>query len=248
MKKLTLFVFLLLITVAYARIIVMSGSSGGGTPFVDDANTLALYHLDEGTGTSAGDETGNYDATCADNWTTGKFSGGLQCETDVENFVQATLLDVTPSAITIEMWFKSDANISSISSPNYMVRKINADNDNMEIRINSSGDYDGKVHFWTKDGIGSSTTLKGTTTIWTAGTWYYVVFIWDTVRGKEIWVNGVMENSIIGETTLMGNGTSEDFRIVKTSNYFVGVIDEIRVSDIARTQAEIEAHWNANKP
>ena len=218
--------------------------------FEVDGNTLALWRFDEGEGVTASDETGNYNGTVLGNWTTGKFDGALQCETDLANFIQeGTLLDVVPAAITIEMWFKTD---NPLQYSNYLFSKINKGTSYYDwfqtqfLQTDYSIDLSGA-----ESGHTPAKATNSTTTAWDIDTWYYVAFVWDTTRGLEIWVNGAMESNNTDATTLMANGTDNDFYIgcipAGAGYSFIGIIDEVRVSNIARTQAEIEAHWAANQ-
>jgi hypothetical protein len=89
---------------------------------------------------------------------------------------------------------------------------------------------------------GVSTTVQSTTTV-TSGTWIHVAAVRVKATGKmSVLVNGVDEASATGSTATLDAPKSIDFGgNTIDSRYFKGMIDEVRIWNIARTAAEIKA-------
>ncbi len=100
----------------------------------------------------------------------------------------------------------------------------------------------GKIEFY----YGNGTTWRGITTanpVLSVNTWQHVALTYNGAFMK-LYVNGV-EVASSSETMSLANASS-DFTIGNYSNWydrpFLGIIDEVRIWDIARTQAQIDAN------
>lgn len=154
---------------------------------------------------------------------------------------QATLLDTVPAAIAIMFRFIPDVTIDSgLASPVYILQKQNVVvQDRIQIFFE---DTTGKIVMFTEQANAGNKLLGSVKVSWTAGTEYHVVFTWDTTNGKRIFVDGSLDTSDGVETTLMGNGTAEDFFLGSTSSpslYFDGKIADFRVYNRIMTTTEI---------
>jgi hypothetical protein len=200
-----------------------------------DANTLALWHFNENSGTKAYDETANNNDITLSNaamWTTTAKMGAAAINPAALYIgTEETLLDVCPANGTIEMWFNPNVTIdSSISSNKTLMEKINGVSQGQYDIAFESGD--GRVWFYnSKAGV----KIFSTTAVWTAGTWYHIAATWGA-GGMEIWINGIRENTN-ATTVVMENGTLGNYMIGNHgggTTAFNGIIDEMRVSDIQR--------------
>jgi len=96
-------------------------------------------------------------------------------------------------------------------------------------------------------GTGTSYTVLEGTTVLQPNTWYYIVFKW-TSNSASIYLNGQLE----AQQSLTPNLIfSETFRIgcshLKTE-YLDSLIDDLRISNRARTDAEILSAYQSNQP
>ena len=211
-------------------------------PWEVDANTLALYHCDTGSGTTLVDETGNYNATLqsSDAWSTEhKFGTHSFYSNNLYQATQATLLDTVPANGTIEFWFCPDSTIPATHTFWPLIAKWNTTGPDEYMRINFL-ENDQRINFFMAVG-GATYNLYSTTTTWTGGQWYHVRCTWGS-NGMELWVNGVKEDSNTF-TGHMSNGTQSDFFICgywSGSYRFPGKIDELRVSNIQRSDGQTE--------
>jgi len=154
----------------------------------------------------------------------------VDCGTDVS---------LSPTTITIEAWIKlavgggSEQTIigrwgGSFANSSYLVRVLNS-----------------RLCFYTCNGS-SSTNLLGGTELQT-DTWYYVVAIHNASEGKSyLYLNGSSDATPALKNTPQSITTYATKIGVRGNNLydFKGLIDEIRVSNVVRTQAEMDAIWN----
>ncbi|MGB9791517.1 MAG: phage tail spike protein [Thermacetogeniaceae bacterium] len=146
---------------------------------------------------------------------------------------------LNPQEGTVECWVKTPSNMTATS------RII------FDTRV--SGNNNALVGYWNTYGnlrmiVGTGTsyyTITGVTTL-QPDTWYYVAFRW-SATGTAILLNGNVEAS---STTSPGLSFGSSFRI--GSNYLGGeyidsLIDDLRISSRARTDAEIAAAYSSGK-
>ncbi|MCX6353657.1 MAG: LamG domain-containing protein [Candidatus Aureabacteria bacterium] len=202
--------------------------------YTPDANTVALYHFNENTGTTSADATGSYNLTLssASIWTApGKFgASALNCA-GAYYASSGTLLDTAPNKGTIELWFCPNITISSsLGDYQMLLGKVNMEGHEMQLTFMPGT---GKLRWFS----GPIPYLYSTTSMWTGGTWYHVATTWGA-RGAEIWVNGVLEDSN-SDTGKIADGSWYDFylgRYAPTDSYkFNGKIDEFRLSNVQRS-------------
>ncbi len=75
------------------------------------SDTILLWHLDEGSGSTAGDASGNgrNGSVVSATWTTGRFGQGLSLAGGSAGSQYVVLADadaLTPSALTVDLWIK----------------------------------------------------------------------------------------------------------------------------------------------
>lgn len=164
---------------------------------------------------------------------------------------QTSLLDVVPAAIAIDFWFSPRVTFDSGAGANFEL--VDKDNINIEDRARiylNSGD--GKINWLTEENNNGLKSLLTTNASWTGGTWYHIIFTWDTTNGKQIFVDGAFDVADGAETTLMRNGTYKDFYwgcYQATSAFFDGKLDEIRVLSVIMSANRISTeHNNTSDP
>ena len=136
----------------------------------------------------------------------------------------------TDNTFTIEAWF----NIRSVGDE---LNTILA-NDEYEIHISGAS----KIFVWDN----GADSFEGTTTIQT-NIWYHVAFVNDGT-GRRIFLNGILDGQSESSSPL-GNAPQELWignDPQPPSRHFSGLIDEVRIWNVARTQEEIRE--NINQP
>jgi hypothetical protein len=210
-----------------------------------DANTLALYHFNEGSGQNLANATGNgRNATLGPDLTTdrdpawipdGKYGTALRFtrtgNQETGQYVNVNNAGVTLSTnqATVELYVRPRA---PYAHSNLFVAGFI----NFTVNINSSGG----IEF----GIGNGTNwhiVNAETPNLNDGNWHHLVASYNgsTMR---VFFDG-QERLAVGSQTVLAN--PNDFKIGGRyqNTYLNGDLDEIRVSNVARTLAEVIARY-----
>ena len=201
---------------------------------VDEDATVALWHFNEESGDIASDETGNNNGTLKPElsppvWTTnGRYKNALEFN-GIDDYVEvldSDSLDITDQ-ITIEAWIKAD----TWENPGALnVRNILDKGEHTTGKAYGLYSYNGKLHFRINKTSAADVSLN----LPSLGEWHYIVGTYDGVKIKLYIDNGTpaeknySENILTNDEPLyIGAGVNRDY-------YFDGVIDEVRISNIAR--------------
>lgn len=226
--------------------------AGGGstptptpTPAPTSAGLIGYWRLDETSGTSAADSSGNNKTGTVSGavWTAGH--NGNSLDFDGTNDYLSILDAFDPTTTTISAWIKPH----SVSNTNIICRTDSAgptQNWSHQIRITSGG----KLEAYTYDHTGGGKSVTGTTTL-TTNTWYHVAMTIKNGGQIKLYVNGQPEGTAQNITTMWVDGD----RYYVGSNaggnhgfpaigWFDGLIDEVKLFDRELTQSEIQALMN----
>jgi len=157
---------------------------------------------------------------------------------DVVEIPDDDSLDVT-SEITLEAWIKLDVRPSSIPRHFTIISKeytywmlVSQGSDKIQLYI--SGEVADQYAY-------STTALE-------AGEWYYVAGTYRASDGQfRIYINGVLETDLIREA---GNIRTSIYPVkigTLWSNFLDGIIDEPRISNVARSPAWIKATYETER-
>lgn len=203
-------------------------------PYDPDVATVGLYHLDEGYGPAATDASGNgldgtlYSAT----WTAaGRFGPGIEFAgtafVALPNSVSFTRPDMT-----FEAWIKMR---QFTPSPAVLIIDCYGGvlGGGRQLGITS----DRKPYaFAGRQGQADAYVAIGASAV-PIGQWIHLAAVFDESNGRiKIVVNGVVE-----DVENMATGTNLSFPInfgrhrAQDNGHFYGVLDEVRISDVART-------------
>ena len=213
---------------------------GGGGP----AGLVAYYSFDQGSGTTVTDVSGNNNtgSIVGATWTTsGKFNGALSFDgtnqrVDIPNTASLQL----SSAMTLEAWVKP----STVS--NAWRDVIFKGNDNYYLMATT-----GPAHAGTPAGgaivNGAHTEAFGTGVLPT-GTFTHLAATYDGATLK-LYVGGTLVGSkaATGAITTSTNPLQIGGDSIY-SQYFAGVIDEVRIYNTALTQAQIQTDMGVPPP
>ncbi len=144
-------------------------------------------------------------------------------------------LNMYNSSFTIETWVKSSSNHSS-------AWKILLEYGNWQAggyHLSSYNQNEIKVDFYGRSSVGATATFD-----WTDGKWHHIAGVFDNTNNKLIvYIDGVKkqeveENNAPGDAALnLGIGARGN------GSYFVNAeMDEIRIWNVARSQADIQAN------
>jgi len=211
-----------------------AASSTYGSEKVWTENYVGVWHLKEtGTNPAVLDSTANHNNSASQTWTpaAGKIDGAGTFNGTSNSINITSNAGLNPTSITVSGWANADVN----NKWQYMAVKnvqwdVGRDNDGLYYLgvWNASGTVVADVH------ATEATTEK----------WEYIVFTYDGSRAKY-YVN----NNAVINTLVTGNLASTD-NIVSigsqngTGNYWDGSIDDVRVSNIARSAGWISTEYN----
>jgi hypothetical protein len=206
------------------------------------SSLLALWHFDEGSGTTIYDSSGNGNTGTFVGviyWVTGEFGNAVQFTAgQYINVSSPNSLNIS-GPLTVELWFTRPA---LVADDKWILNKANSltDNDsNYEVWVDSSS----KIHA----GIGNGTTSQNvtSTSVTQVNTWYHVAFTADGTTLK-LYINGVLENSSSQTMTPVPNNQQLLIGARKTNYaayFFNGTIDEVAVYSRAKSADEIASDY-----
>lgn len=223
--------------------------------FATDASTLALWHCDDGTGTSAADGSGNSLPLTLTNVTWGASDGGGQ-DTTQSHFStgsylvfngtnayasQATVLSTLPQVYTVEQWIRLDA----APSGNQVIWAHAADTVSPTAHTTCYVLGTGAMQISVAQMNGVTQTGISPVLSWTVGQWYHVA---TTIGegGARVYRNGTLVTALPFADTIP---TSAPSAFVLGANYahsgawFKGAMDEVRILSTESTPLEIVNDW-----
>ena len=206
-----------------------------------DANYTMVQHLNESSGTlfdSTNNDNDGYNIG-AEYTATAKIAGGYDfadTQKDYINISDNPSLNITKS-LTISTWIKT----SALSQQARIVTKGKAAN-NAYI-LNACLNSNDKPYFsiW-DEGVKQSANSNY---VITDNVWHYVV---GTFNGSqiEIYIDSELNNTAeyIGDIDTVSTNLAIPCYEQAPSNYFEGIIDEVRISNTARSTAWISTSYN----
>jgi len=225
--------------------------------FTSDLNTVGVWHLDEGSGTTAYDETGNDNdgtlhngtVTCSNGdcptWESGSNckSGNCLSFDGSNDYVNVSDLP-SMSATTLEAWVyvKGDSSGSN-----------NAIIDNNIAGLNQGDIWfyiqnDGDIQFDIQNASGEGNLLTTDQPI-SDNAWYHIVGTYDGTN-MIIYVNGSAHSTTasISDATPFSRDTNVSIGSNEggSDNFFNGTIDEVRIYNRALTGEEINSSFKGS--
>jgi len=229
-----------------------------GAPAVD-GNTVALWHLDETGGSSAyiKDSTSNASDLTPTNTTvvSGFYSKSRNFDGsgDFLSIVDTATLDfAAANNFTVEGWIKHNGTIASAND--YIVTKADitkADTTTggYKLYMDDTGDLCFAVDddsSWTPDDYACTSGID-----YDDNKWHYAVGVKTGTTKIELFVDGasVASDPSIAATNTLANGNAFYIGIDRdgSSNSWDGYIDEVKISNTARTADEIAEAYRAGK-
>ena len=222
------------------------GSTATCTPPIGE------WKLNEGTGTSAFDTSGNGSTgtlTSTPVWAAGKYGKGVKMNgtSDYINLSHPTALNAT-TTFTLSAWVNASSNIAGAG---IIEEAFAGGGDRIQYGIGFGLDdgTDNKLQVGFYDGGGWA--LAEDSTAFTTGVWTHVEGTWDGT------ILRLYKNGIQVATNTPGRSTAtdtEDIRIgarhdtAGTVDFFPGTIDEVRIFNVTRTPAEVAWDYNRGGP
>ena len=217
-----------------------------------DSNFAGVWHLKETSGTVIGDSTSNANTgTPTDDGegnptvtldTAGQINGADGFDGDLSSHINVSdnsSLDL-PTTGTLEAWINSYAFIVDDG----IIHKGDSEDFSDEAYSLQMSGVSNKVFLgiWSSS---SNQSLEGLAVLEQL-TWYHIAGAWDA-SGMYLYVNGVLDNSTTQTLTVRNTtgginiGTQVD---LDTPLPFDGIIDEVRISSVARSADWIKTSYN----
>ena len=218
-----------------------------------DPSLVGWWRLDEGSGTTAYDSSGNgRHGTLSGNpqWVTGKIGGALEFDGQGDDRVSLGSFEVTGNAITIACWFKADNLDTPGNDPRMVSKAIGGANDQHWFMVSSSRQSGIKVLRFRLKTDGTTGEIKADTTTGTIelNEWIHVATTWNGVT-MRIYKDGVEVGSLAKGGTLSTNPAANvaigNQPIGAEDRPFDGIIDDVRIYNYARTPSQILQDYNA---
>ena len=150
-----------------------------------------------------------------------------------------TGLDITGD-MTIETW----VNFETIGSDRFLLSKWDGSSNRSYLLFYKQSKSAIRFNVSSNGSNASSVDFSFTPTL---STWYHLAITYDASLGSaEMFVNGISQSTKTGMNIGIYDSTA-DFIIGSkegTSFYFDGLIDDVRIWDVIRTDAEILANYN----
>ncbi|MBI4833330.1 MAG: DUF2341 domain-containing protein [Planctomycetes bacterium] len=216
--------------------------------FINNSGLVGSWHFSENSGTAAADMSGNGNNGTLTNspiWVDGKFGNALSFD-GANDYVSVSDNNAltfgngtTDSPFSIELWVYPN------SASGAVIAKATASNAG-EYYITTAG---GNLYFRLVDN--SASGYIGIYAVISQNRWTHITAAYDGngISGMRLYFNGVLQAttaSSSGSYTAMEN-LATNLKIGEResgSNYFNGLIDEVRIYNRALTAAEITTRYN----
>ena len=205
------------------------------------AGLAAHWKLDDGSGPTAGDSSGNGNSGALQNgptWTAGQVGGALSLD-GVDDYVDIpNSPSLSPTgAITLAAWVNSRAPASGVVQM-ILGKYSGAVGGPYFLRIQGSG----VVRF----GV-AGTNLTGARVL-NANTWYHVAATYDGAQ-MRLYVNGALDGSVAKTGAMTDNGLNVNIgQLVGSGGSFNGLLDDVRVYDRGLSAAEVLGVYDTSPP
>lgn len=196
---------------------------------------ISYWKMDEGTGTSITDRSGNSNTgnfgtgTSAPSWGTGKFGSAVDYGgNDYITHTQSP--SIANSSFTIAGWVYADS--VSADSTWFSMGNSGAVNEQLHLRMDPAGGI--RFGFYGND-------VDTPTSTFTTGVWHHVVYTYDISSGvRRIFFNGSKSAEDIASAPYSGNGVTY-IGSFGGGEFWNGNIDEVRIYNRALDPSEVTA-------
>ncbi|MYG00586.1 LamG domain-containing protein [Candidatus Poribacteria bacterium] len=204
-----------------------------------DRNTVAVWLFEEGNGKTIKDASGNgHDGKFVGqlDWVKAKIGGGLEFPGDGTGYIVVDSSDkLELETLSIEAWVKVEAATAKWQGI-VVKQQAGCTNRNYGIWVHN---VDNVLHAQIGANGGCAFNMNAITKI-TDNNWHHLAFTYDGKMGR-LYVDGKLETEKATDVTFQSNDPiyigvpNKD-----NANGLLGIIEEIRISDVARTEDEIK--------
>jgi hypothetical protein len=210
------------------------------TPTPATGAPIGYWRLDETSGTSAADSSGNNrtgTTSGGTTWVAGKVNNGLSF--NGTNAYLSIPDGFDPTAFSVALWVKP-----AVTSAQSILVRTDASGSTAswshQLSINSSGKFE--AYMWD----GAAKTVTGTTTV-SANTWYHIALTAANNGQMKLYVNGQAEGTAASISSMWTGG--DRYWIGSNSGggkgWFNGSADDAKLYDYALTSTDISNLYNS---
>ena len=208
-----------------------------------DRNTVAVWLFEEGAGNTVRDASGNgHDGKITGklNWVDAKIGIGLEFPGDASGYIVVNSTNkLELETLSIEAWVKV-ASATGKWQGIVCKQQAGCTNRNYGIWVHN---VENVLHAQIGANGGCAFNMNATTVI-TDNTWRHLAFTFDGKIGR-LYVDGKLEGQKANEVTFQSNDAITIGVPQKDNpNGLLGIIEEIRISNVARSEAEINEAMN----
>jgi hypothetical protein len=141
------------------------------------------------------------------------------------------------NAMTVSVWMKATA----LENGHYIINKWNGTKDGYALYMNYNN-----LYFQLRDGNYGIATGVYVPYSALSTDWIHIVGTYDNVNGGNLYINGVPKSQY-ADVSKVAAASSKSLRIgasAEGTNFFSGSIDEVRISDIARSADWVRAEYD----
>ena len=232
-----------------------------------DASYAGVWHLKESGNSTAGEyedstqyanegQGGRGDSRYVPKQTGGQIGFGQQFDNlvdgkyDLVDVGNGSALNITGNQITLEAWVRHDLSAPyAKDSWGFVNRKGWSSGYRLLMQTSGYGCAAQCVHF----GLGEESSFLGTDTVLTAGSWHHVVGTYDGSVMK-VFIDGVQDANTLAKTAPITAppppedhvwiGYGDQPTDTGWSSEWDGQIDEVRISNVARSTCWIQTQYN----
>jgi len=235
MFRKTLLLVLILLSVSYAPVLKPFRGTTLPRGHRLSRGLVAYWLMNEGIGNKVYDLSGNgnYGTIVGDtHFAPGKFGSALDFDGDVDYVEIPDSPSVSPSAITMSVWFNTTQ--STVSYSKQLVSKSNS-----YALYRNQKSANNRLMLYIKSG-GSSKFLEGIApTAINDGAWHFAVGTYTNGYGKVYLDNILLNDGYIGGTTIDNNSNTLYFSSASSTSAFEGLMDHVGIWNRALSASEI---------
>jgi RHS repeat-associated protein len=203
-----------------------------------DGNYKGVWHLGNGVALGTSDSTGNMNnGTASGNLgeAAGKINGAVVGYGGTNNGITMTSsVTADNSPFTYSFWVKSSGGGGTVQ------RGQDGFGNGWSANIWISSNF----RFSIVNSSPSQINLSSNATV-TNGTWYNIAAVWVPGSGMKLYVNGALDNSNTDSSTALRSSTKPlQFLNDNGNNGFTGLLDEVQISNVARSADWLGAEYN----
>jgi len=220
---------------------IIYGFTGSTSVQGPDDDTLAFWHLDESSGPTAYDSSSsNKHGTWKNNPSngTGLFENGVKFDGSNDYIQVPEIVSGVFEIVTIEAWVKLSSDVGE--DDNWVIFGGGQDG---TLKVGINDDEKPFVYVDSGDSFGSKTVTANKAL--ESGYWYHIAAIYDSSQNQiQIYLNhNLVANSSIQQNFVLERSAFDMNSIGSSAggsqDFFNGVIDEVRISDIRRNTTDM---------